>query len=446
MIAGLRSLLGKTGRMLASSPVVHNVGWLTFDKCFRMCLGILVTALFARHLGPELFGMVSFAQAFVALFGPLTYLGLGGLVVKDLVEHPEQAHEITGTTLAAKIASACLSFLLIIVIGRSVSDGSHLLYAILIVTGFTVMARPLSVCELWFQSRVQSKYAALASLISFSLRALVFLLLIFDKRGVLAFVVAGALAAGLNGLLLGVFCSLKGGALRLWRFSWSKARDLLGKSWLLMLAGWGAIISLKIDQLMLGKMSGQTEVGVYAAAVRISELFYFLPAFIALSAFPGLVRLRSDSPAEYNRRFQALFDVLTWLAIPFALLVTFTAGPIIRLLFGQDFSGAAVILTIHTWACIFVFMGEGLGKWFISENVLILSPICHFSAAAVNILLNLVLIPRFGGLGAAVATVVSCAVDAFAVCLFHPTARRAGFMMAKSLLAPLRILTGRRPL
>jgi len=91
-------------------------------------------------------------------------------------------------------------------------------------------------------------------------------------------------------------------------------------------------------------------------------------------------------------------------------------------------------------------MGEGLGKWFISENVLILSPICHFSAAAVNILLNLVLIPRFGGLGAAVATVVSCAVDAFAVCLFHPTARRAGFMMAKSLLAPLRILTGRRPL
>ena len=250
--------------------------------------------------------------------------------------------------------------------------------------------------------------------------------------------VIGTLAAGLNAVLLGTFCAKKGGALRLWRFTWSKAKDLLGQSWWLMLAAWGGIINLKIDQLMLGKMAGQAQVGEYAAAVRISEMSYFLPAFIALSAFPGLVRLRTESPAEYSRRFQTLFDVLTWLAIPFALLMTVLAGPVVRLLFGPAYSGAASILTIHAWACIFVFMGEGLSKWLISENALVLSPIRHFCAAMVNVCLNLLLIPKYGGVGAAVATVISYAVDSCVVCVFHPAGRKAGLMMIKSLLAPPR--------
>lgn len=121
-----------------------------------------------------------------------------------------------------------------------------------------------------------------------------------------------------------------------------------------------------------------------------------------------------------------------------ALAVSVLATPVVLLFFGLDFVELSTILTVHIWAALFIFMRAAFSKWILIEDLLILSLITQGLGALVNILINLLLIPVFGGIGAAYATLLSYAMASYLSLLFYSKSRRVFWMMTKAMLSPVR--------
>jgi O-antigen/teichoic acid export membrane protein len=190
---------------------------------------------------------------------------------------------------------------------------------------------------------------------------------------------------------------------------------------------------------MIRWLVGPEEVGVYAVAARLSEGWYFLPVAIVSSFFPRLIELRADE-RKYHHRLQQLLDGLFSIALAVALGVTLFAVPLARVIFGPEYAGAGPILAVHIWTAVFIFMRAVISKWILIENLLVLSVVTQGCGAVLNVLLNLILIPSLGGVGAAVATLVSYAAASYFSLLFNSRSRVMFLMMSKAMLAPIRYI------
>ena len=193
------------------------------------------------------------------------------------------------------------------------------------------------------------------------------------------------------------------------------------------------MIYLRIDQIMIKEILGEYEVGIYSAAKRISEAFYFVPMLICASLFPAILNAKKQSEELYKKRLQALYTFMVWTAIAIALSITFLADWIVALLFGRAYIDAAQVLIIHVWASIFVFLIVASGKWLIIENLQKLSFWRAFSGSVLNILLNVILIPNYGVNGAAVATLISYSFAGLLFDYLNIQTRELFFMKIKTL-------------
>ena len=164
---------------------------------------------------------------------------------------------------------------------------------------------------------------------------------------------------------------------------------------------------MRIDQVMLGDMVSNEEVGIYSAAVRIAEVWYFIPMSIVSSVFPSIIDIKKANEILYIDRLQKLYTLMTWLGISVAVPMTFFPDVVISLLYGENYKGAENILSISTWAGIFVAQGVARGKWMIVENLQKYTFWYVGGAAILNIILNFFLIPVYKAQGAAVATIIS---------------------------------------
>lgn len=427
--------------------IVENIGWLFFDKILRLGVGFFVGIWIARYLGPEQFGLLSFLIALTGLLGALSALGLPGVIVRDLVQHPESASVTLGTAVLLRLVGGLAAYLLAIVaIGYLRPDDDFARGAVAIL-GLTMLFKSSDVAVYWFESQVRSKYTVWVQNTGLLMFALIKIYLIFLQAPLIAFVWAILAETVVVAVLLLVILSARGLAIPNFGISVKRATDLLSESWPLLFSAIAVSIYMKIDQIMLGQMLGDHYVGIYSVAVRISEIWYFIPVAIAASTFPALLEAKERSNRRYYTLLQQGFDVLTLIAVSVSLLVTLLSTRIVELLFGQSYDGADTVLTIHVWASIFVFLGVLSSRWFLAENRQKLLLLRTLLGAITNVLLNIWLIPAYGAVGAAVATVVSYSISAFFADLVHQRTRRLFIMKVRSLnllAATTRLATARR--
>jgi O-antigen/teichoic acid export membrane protein len=396
----LRNLLDERDTM---QKVVGNLGWLFADKIIRLGAGLFVGIWMARYLGPGQFGLLNFAIAFTALFSTFATLGLNSIVVRDFVREPAAENELLGTSFLLKLAGGLLTILLAVSVILLIRPGDKTSFALVGITSLGLLFQSLDVIDFWYQSRVESKYAVSAKNAAFLLLTLVKIVLILMKAPLVAFAVAGSaeIAVGVAGLL---FVYRAHGDVRKWRASPARAVKLLRDSWPLILAGGMVAIYMKVDQVMLGEMISNEAVGIYSAALRVSEAWYFIPAMIVSSVFPAIVRDKEEDNGLYLKRILQLYTILIGIALSVAIPMTFLANHIIALLFGSKFSGAGAVLAIHIWTAVFIFYGVGKNVFIQCENMQLYSFIVTAVSAAVNVALNFVWISRYGVIGAALAT------------------------------------------
>ena len=424
-------------RRIAGRPnlikIIDNVRWLFFDNILRMGVGLIVGLWVARHLGPEQFGLLSFAISFISLFGAIAALGLQEIVVRDIVRGPGSASLTLGTAAILQIAGGLVAYTLIIISINFLRPNDTLARMLIAVLGTMTLLKASEISVYWFESQVQSKYTVWVQNGIFLIFAVVKVALIISDAPLLAFAWAALSESVLAALTLLIVMDRYGHSIASMYATVARAKSLLVESWPLILSGIAISTYMKIDQIMLGQMVNDKAVGVYSAAVRISEIWYFIPMGIVSSVFPAILAAKKQGQHIYLARLQKLYDLMVVITVGVALPMTFLAKPVVVLLFGSDYADASSLLVVYVWGAIFVFLGVASGKWLLSEGKQILALQRTIYGAASNIVLNLWLIPVWEGVGAAIATLLSFMIAGYFADLFQSETRGMFLMKTRSL-------------
>lgn len=410
----------------------RNTSWLFTEKILKLIIGFLINIYIIRYLGPSQFGLLSYAISFVGLFAAFATLGLDNITVRELVISPDKKDEILGSTFFLKIFGAILSILLIWLTTILISETSYNKLLILIIA-FSTIFQSFNVIDLYFQSKVLSRFTVYVQVSTlFISSTLKFLLVIFNFPllyfAIVMLVETALIAAGFN-----VVFKINHQLILKWQFVNSRAKQLLKDSWPLILSGLVIAIYVKIDQVIIKNMMTDKDVGYYAAAVRIAEAWYFIPTAISTSVFPAIINAKKISEKLYLSRLQKLYDILAWVAICISIPITIFSKDIIKFLLGPDFIQSASVLTIYIWAGVAVFLGVASSQYLINENLTKISFLRTFIGMVFNVVLNLILIPKMGIIGSALATLISYSVATFTIGLTKKTFHQS-VMMVKSIL------------
>ena len=299
------------------------------------------------------------------------------------------------------------------------------------ILSFTGVFQAFNVIDSYFQSQVRSKYIMQVQVLGNIVSALIKIVLIWLKMPLIAFVYAYLFDVLV--LSTGYYFTYQDKARNIfsWRFEGSLAAKLLSYSWPLIIAGIMVSLYMKIDQIMLQNMVNVREAGAYNTVAQLSEAWNFIPSVIVTSLFPAILNARRDDVSRYKKRIQNLYDLMVYLSLPAAIVITF-ASPLIYKLYHPGYAYAAPVLSVHIWSGVFVFLGVASTQYLIAENLNKLTFIRTGFGAVVNIVLNLILIPKMGMMGAAIATLVAYASATFFI-LFIPQTYKQGIMMFRSL-------------
>ena len=395
-----------------------------------MVLGLGMGVWTARYLGPERLGQLSFVTAFVGLFAPLAALGLEAICVRELLAHPDDTPGILGTAAGLRAMGACLGGLAAFGIHWAMwpAEGAGRLMVLALI--LTQLAMPVDVVEFYFQSRNDPRRSIAARWVALGIATILRVALILSGAPVSAFAWALAVEALLGGAGLAWVYSQSGMALRAWRFSAGRARGLVALGWPLAFSSVAVAIYMRLDQVMVKSMLGTEALGIFAVSVRVSELWYFVPTAIAAGSLPALMHLRLRGDAEFDRGMLKLLSTMVFLGVTIGL-ATSLAGPwALNALFGERYKGAGSMLVIQAWTGLFVGLGIAREHWLIARGMTKVSMVTTLSGAALNVALNLVLIPLWGGRGAAVASLIAqaCATTFF-LGLYGPTRRLFALQM-----------------
>ncbi len=387
--------------------IIKNISWLFFDKILRMGVGIFVTVWIARYLGPELFGQLNFVTAFVGIFSVVGALGLQAIVVREVVKNPNDAQEIIGTSALLQIFSGFMAYGGCIFAMFWIREDDLFAKQLILVVGSIILFKSSDFIVYFFEAKVLSKYTVLAQCSSFIIFSFLKIALIVSGAPLVAFAWAIAGEACLTMILLFLIFERRGHAINTLRFNLTRAKNLFLDSWPLFLSGITIMIYMKIDQIMLGEISGDKSVGIYSAALRISEVFYFIPMIILSTITPYLLEKRKINLKLFENKLQLTYDAMVIISLCFIIPMTFISGNVVNAIYGANFSEAGPILAIHIWTSLFVFLGVASGQWFVAENRQILSLQRAAMGAVMNVILNYFTIPMYGGIGAAFSTLIA---------------------------------------
>jgi polysaccharide transporter, PST family len=414
--------------------ILGNTAWLFFDKILRVAVALSVGVWVARYLGPERYGALNFAAAFVALFGALATLGLDGIVVRDIVRTPEKKYEILASAFVLKLGGGIIAFCVSLIamrIMRPLDSQTQWLVGI-IAAGMIFQA--FDAIDLWFQLQLQSIYAVCAKNAASILIAISKVLLILNHASLIAFAWAGLTEIVIGAMGLFWAYRVTNQHLASWQLHLSTSKALLRESWPLILSSLAIMMYMRIDQIMLGQILGNKEVGLYSAALKFSEVWYFIPMVIVSSVMPNLTETIYASPELFYQRLKHLFTILIRIAYAIAIPMTLLSRPLLVQLYGKEYAGAGAVLSIHIWASLFVFLGVGMSPWILNEGLTKYSLFQTVSGAMMNIVLNLLIIPSYGAIGASISTVISQGFSAFLSNLLLPKTRTIFKYQLKALL------------
>ncbi|MBW4506575.1 MAG: flippase [Scytonematopsis contorta HA4267-MV1] len=416
--------------------ILKNTAWLFADNILRMFSGLIVGVWVARYLQPEQYGNYNYCIAFVSLFGAVASLGLNQIVIRDIVREPSEKNQLLGTAFVLKLLGGIVALILSVGMISILRPGDNLSLWMVGITALSMTFNSFEVIDFWFQSQVQSKHTVLAKNLALALSCVVKISLINSQAPLIAFAVVYAGEFALVAVGLVTVYHLQGNLMTAWKYRLDYAIRLLKDSWTLILSGFMIMIYMRIDQIMLGEMVGDKAVGIYSAAVRVSELWMFIPIAISNSVFPSIIEAKKISENLYYERLQKLFSSMSFLSYVVAIGISLFAGQIIQLLFGAGYEAASSILIVHIWMGVFMCLGVVRSLWTTTEGLMRFAFITAGIGGLINILLNLLLIGKYGGLGAAIATVIAQASADYIASGLFPQTRKIFIVQTKALFTP----------
>lgn len=387
--------------------VLDSIGILTAERVLQLVSSAAVSVLLARLLGVDRFGLYAFVLSSVALVAPLLDVGQT-ILVRDLVVSPERRTELlaaafrVGIAIAAALQVAAICFAVVV---PEQLAGARLA---LIIGSLSLLARPLLVLDYWFQSRLEARPAAAARLTGLFVASALRVGVVVFGAHVLPLLAGTTIVEPLvAGLMMMAGFRRSGGEPRAILSHRPEAWAYFKRIGPLLVAGLSVALYMRLDQVMLGLLTDSNQVGQYAAAVRLSEFTYFIPLVINTSIAPGLAALHARDPHEFTVAYDRIMGAFVAVALALMLSLMGLSTVLVSALFGSGFEDAGHVLRIHVLSLPFVFLGVAQSVWNAVYDQQKLAMWRTVGGALINIVLNVVLIPNHGALGAAYATVIA---------------------------------------
>jgi PST family polysaccharide transporter len=287
--------------------------------------------------------------------------------------------------------------------------------------------------DIFYQAKVLSKGVIKARASAFLIFILVRIGLILGGFSVVWFAVAGTMELALATALMVWIYHRKEGGFREWVWEKNTAKMLLKDGWPLIASSLLIIVHTRLDQVMIGQMLNDVQVGHYSAAVRISEAWLFVPVLVVQTVMPYFVRLREQSPTRYQQRLMQLYSAMFWSGALAGVMAILFGRQVIEVLFGAQYSNAYGSLVLLIWTGIFIAQAVARGIWMISENLQVFRLLNNLIAVPINIGLNLLWIPKYGVSGAAAASLISVCLGTWVAPLLFEPLRKSNLDMIRSI-------------
>lgn len=410
------SAQAKTATLLFSSSF-----WLMLEKVLRVVVGVSVGAWVARYLGPSDYGALSSVLGIFSIIVAVAALGMDSVVVKRLVRSPALSGEILGTVFFIKLGiSIAIAFVLLI--GALIFGGKWVWVALL---SLGVILQSFNVIDFLFQSKILSKYIAIANVAALLLVSITRIFLIYIEADVVAFVLVFSfeiLIATAGYIYFYFHMMVRDENLTGWKFNAGLAKQIAKESWPLTFSAVLGGLMMKSDVIMLSSMVGESSAGVYAAAAKLTEIFFVVPVVIGKTLFPILAD-KAGTDLEHDL-YQLCYTMFLGASVIIVGVLIISAPTVVHLLYGEQYEASIAVLMVHSWCLVFVFLRVMSGNWFVMNGLQIYSLYRSLTAVFINIGLNLYLIPSYYEIGAAVSLLVSVVWATYLFPLFFGDTRK----------------------
>ena len=410
---------------------LKNTGWLIFDKILHMAMSLFVTGAVARYLGDHDYGIINYGLSFVNIFTIVTKLGIDSVLVNELIKNREKEGEIVGTTMVLRLISSLLSIVVTFIFVWVLNPGKILIIAVTLIESVALIALSVDTIDYYFQSKLLSKYSALARTFSYPLVCLYRVFMVFIKADTHWFALATVFDVALIAVFLLIFY-IKDKGQRLC-FSWKTGKYLLSHGKHFILVNLLVTIYTQMDRLMLGSMANQSAVGIYSAAMTISNLWIFVPNALIDSARPIIMELKINHKDDaYQKRWRQLYSGIIWIGIMAGVFFSFFSKLIVWIIYGKTYAAATGVLMILIWSRLFSLLGILRSTWMLCEGYERYVKYFVGLGAVTNIVLNSILIPIMGVNGAAIATLITEFISSVLVSHIYKKTRKLTKIMIDS--------------
>lgn len=405
----------------SSKKILSNSAWVIIQHIYSMLTSLIVVALIARHLGPADYGLINYCSSLIAMFTTLSGLGLDNLIVSEIIRNPEKEGGYLGSALVMRLAASFISYPVILALIAVMNPGNHTLFIVAALQALGMIFQTYEVLVYWFRIKLKMKYISIALVAAITVNTIFRIVLLINKATVEWFALSISVQALVGGIIIAAFFAKKSDV-RL-KAGFRDARDLLKISYNCIISSMAIIIYMEVDKILLEKMTGSANVGIYSAAVVLATCWQFIPVTLIDSSRPVILEKRKTSHEAYIDQFKLLMAGVNLMAFVFALLMSCLGWFFIYFLYGRDYLGAFIPLIILSWSSFIGISGYTRTVWITGEGFYKYEKSYAVTAMILNILLDIVLIWQFGVIGAAVATLITYVYEVLIVPLFFRETR-----------------------
>ena len=412
-----------------NNKIVKNAVWIIACKIVQSIISFIIGTLTVRYLGPTNYGVITYAASIVSFFLPIMQLGLNHILVKEFIKNPNKEGEILGTALIINIVSSLFSIAGATVFVLFANAGERETIIVCALYSLVLLFQATEMTMYWFRSKLLSKYPSIATLVAYVVVAIYKVYLLVTGKSVVWFAISYVIDFFLISIILLII--YKKLATQKLSFNWNIGKQMLSSSKYYIIPSLMVVIYQHTDRIMLKLMVGDTETGLFSAAMACTGMTGFVFHAIVDSARTVILGTKEHTPQLFERKMVQLYSIITALALAQSIFITIFAKPILYLLYGEAYLVAVPILQLAVWYDTFGYYTSIRNVWILAEDKQKHLTKINVVGALANVLLNACLIPILGGVGAAIASIISQFFTNVIIGFIYAPIRRNNYLMLK---------------
>lgn len=392
--------------MKIKSGFINNVSWIFFGNIVHAILQYALSIVCARSFGANDYGLINYASSLIAFFVAIGTLGFNGIVTKKFAENERKCGEYIGTSIIARLLFSVIAICCLQIIVRFANSDEPELSLIVFCQSLQILFGTTDLVIYWFRFKNKAKIVAIIRLVAFALSALLRVIAIVGYHNIVLYVLSVSLEFGFFSALLLWYYFKQYKSYKL-RFDRTVLLSMLKISYPFIFSAVLSTIYGQTDKIMLKGLLDNSSVAMYSVSLTLAGAIAIIPTALIEGFRPDIMSYKLSNKKLYEKRLQQLYGLVFWICIIYCIFITIFAKHIILFLYGSTYLEAVPSLSLIVWYSSFSYFGAINNLYMVAENKTVWVQVTTLTGALMNIALNFALIPLWGIVGAAAASLIT---------------------------------------